>query len=141
MIVELFGVYQTRALLPESDRHSWASKTARAVDVPRGDAGFTLRVKLVDQDGHPVKLALPEAGSDSIVLSIGHSWPLQQFTGILAPGNISPNVYDIVVQGSKVRDYAGKYVYDVFATKGGVKQQVVGASYLTFAPSMGGLKT
>lgn len=126
VIADLLGVWVDG---PKDD--TLPQNTAFQIDMPSGSAGI-ITLTLVDSLVRPVELAL--AGADKLVFSVKRTLP----DGVLFYKNATalaePGKYTFALAQNDTIDFAGKFLYDIWALRSGALQQVKATAYFNLTP-------
>ena len=107
--------------------------TSMPIDLPRG-ADVVFGFTLVDTLGDLVDLDL--AGLDRLVFSTRQTFAGGALFEINATKEPQLGRYLFTVSSGKTIDYNGRLIYDMWATRAGAQQQVMGPAYLNVTPRM-----
>lgn len=128
--LELLGVWVDG---PRDESVPW--NTSTPIDLPRG-SDVTLGLTLVDSIGQPVYLDL--LGLDRLVFAARQPIGNDALFEILASKLAQIGRYQFVVASNRTINYNGRLIYDVWATRAGLQQQVMSPAYLTLTPRVRG---
>lgn len=107
------------------------ASTPVQLDIPRGTDG-TVVVSLVDSTGDLLDLDL--AGADRLKLSVRQTFAAGVLLEVFATKDAELGRYLFALASNGTIDLSGRLVYDVWATRAGAQQQVIGAGYFNVTP-------